>query len=301
MKLLLLGAGGQVGWELRRSLAPLGEVAALERQDCNLTDFTRLADTIRHAAPDIIVNAAAYTAVDRAEDEEELATAINARAVGIMAEEARRHDALLVHYSTDYVFSGDKDSPYTEDDPTGPINAYGRSKRAGEIAIGQTDCAHLILRTSWVYAARGQNFVRTILRLARERDELRIVADQIGAPSWARHIAEATARVIAQSARERQARSFASEIFHLTASGATSWYGFAQAILDHPGLQGPEGWQKPRLVPVTMQDYPTKAVRPRNSRLSNRRIDERFSIHLPDWTEGLRLCLQEIAEQKLEA
>ena len=298
MTLLLLGAGGQVGQELRRSLAPLGKMVALKRQDCDLSDPARLAATIRDIAPDVIVNAAAYTAVDRAEDEEELATIINARAPAIIAEEARRLDALLIHYSTDYVFSGDKDAPYTEDDPTNPINAYGRSKSAGEIAIEQAGCAHLILRTSWVYAAHGHNFLRTILRLSQERDELRIVADQIGAPTWARHIAEATAQAIEQSVRERQIRSFASGIFHLTASDATSWHGFAQAILDHAGSQGPEGWQKPRLVPVTTQDYPTKAARPRNSRLCNRRIAERFSIHLPDWTEGMRLCLQEISEQK---
>jgi dTDP-4-dehydrorhamnose reductase len=295
VKLLLFGADGQVGWELRRSLMPLGAVAALGRKDCDLSRPERAAAAISEFAPDVIVNAAAYTAVDRAEDEEDLAMTLNARAVGIMAEEARRRGALFIHYSTDYVFSGDKQTPYSEDDAPAPVNAYGRSKLAGETAVRDADCDHVVLRTSWVYAARGHNFVNTILRLTRERNELSIVADQTGAPTWTRNIADATALVIAQAGRDRLAGAFSSGVFHLTAAGSTSWHGFAQAILENAVRDGGEGGRQPRLVPIATADYPAKAERPRNSVLCNRRIAERFRVTMPDWAEALRLCLEERA------
>ncbi|HKV55968.1 MAG TPA: dTDP-4-dehydrorhamnose reductase, partial [Candidatus Binataceae bacterium] len=214
MKLLVTGANGQVGWELRRSLLPLGEVVALDRNACDLSRPQELIRIIRGVRPDVIVNAAAYTAVDKAEEEEALATEINGAAAGVIADEARKLGALLIHYSTDYVFDGAKTDAYTEDDPPHPINAYGRSKLAGERAIEQCGGRYLILRTSWVYAARGHNFLRTILRLARERDELRIVADQIGAPTWASDIASVTAAIAQQTSGQRNVGSFSSGILN---------------------------------------------------------------------------------------
>ena len=210
MRLLVTGGNGQVGWELRRSLAAMGDVIALDRKACDLSRPHDLPGLIGKVEPDVIVNAAAYTAVDQAEEEEELATLVNGAAVGVLATEARKRGALLIHYSTDYVFDGTKDSAYTEDDPPNPINAYGRSKLAGERAMIQSAGDYLILRTSWVFAARGRNFLQTILRLARERDELSIVADQIGAPTWARNIADATAVIVQRACRERGEGEFAS-------------------------------------------------------------------------------------------
>ena len=293
MRLLVTGANGQVGWELRRSLAPLGEMTALDRNQCDLSRPERLPDVVRDARPDVIVNAAAYTAVDKAEQEEQLATAINGTAVGVLAEEARKAGSLLVHYSTDYVFDGEKPSPYTEDDAPHPINAYGRSKLAGETALRQAGGAYVILRTSWVYAARGRNFVHTILRLAKERADLRIVDDQIGAPTWARDIAEATARIV-RAARGEQARgTFAPGIFNLSAAGATSWYGFAGAILDEAMRSGLLT-RAPRLTPIASKDYPTPAARPKNSQLSGERLEARFGIALPDWRASLARCIAEM-------
>jgi dTDP-4-dehydrorhamnose reductase len=297
MKLLVTGANGQVGSELRRSLAALGNVIALDRSQCDLSRPERLPELVRRLRPDVIVNAAAYTAVDDAEREEALATIVNGTAAGVLAREAARAGALLVHYSTDYVFDGRKDAPYTEDDPPSPVNAYGRSKLAGEIALRQAGGAHLILRTSWVYGVRGRNFLRTILALLRERDELRIVADQIGAPTWAAEIAQATAAVIEAAAHERAEGRFASGLFHLTASGATSWHGFAAAILAgarRGGLVG--GGQAPRLVAVGSEEYPRPAARPKNSRLAGGRLRARFGVALPGWEEGLGLCLEEMRE-----
>jgi dTDP-4-dehydrorhamnose reductase len=295
MRLLVTGANGQVGWELGRSLAALGNVAALDRRQCDLSRPERLAGLIRGLKPDIIVNAAAYTAVDDAEREEALATTVNGTAVGVMAEESRRAGALLVHYSTDYVFDGRKDAPYAEDDPPHPLNAYGRSKLAGEIAVRDAAAAHLVLRTSWVYGPRGRNFLRTILRLARERDELRIVADQTGAPTSAAQIAQATAAIVATAVRERADGRFAPGLFHLTASGATSWHGFAAAILEgttHEPM--PAAGRVPRLLPIASEDYPLPAARPKNSRLAGDRLRRRFGIALPGWREGLSACLEEM-------
>ena len=294
MRVLLTGANGQVGWELRRTLSSLGEVLAMDRLACDLSRPHDLAGIIRDAKPAIIVNAAAYTAVDKAEKEEELATLVNGTAVGVMAEETRRLGALLVNYSTDYVFDGTKDSPYTEDDPPNPINAYGRSKLAGERAIGQSGSDYLILRTCWVFAARGHNFLLTILRLARERNELSIVADQIGAPTWARHIAEATALIVQRACRERAEADFASGILNVAAGGETSWCGFAQTIVDQAMTHGLV-LTRPKLRPIASSDYPLPAARPKNSRFAAERLRKRFGIALAEWQQGLALCLQDKA------
>jgi dTDP-4-dehydrorhamnose reductase len=291
VRLLVTGANGQVGWELRHRFAPLGDVLATDRNACDLSRLGDLPSIIRAANPDVIVNAAAYTAVDKAEHDEEIATLINGTAVGIIAEEAWRLGALLIHYSTDYVFDGTKNSPYTENDPPNPINAYGRSKLAGERALGQSRSDYLILRTCWLFAARGHNFLRTILRLAQERDELRIVADQIGAPTWARHIADATATIVQRALQERTKADFASEILHVTAAGAASWCGFAETILDQAMALG-LCRNRPNVHPIASSEYPLPAARPKNSRLAGNRLRERFGITLPEWQQGVALCMK---------
>jgi len=295
MRLLVFGANGQIGWELNRSLTPLGEVIALDRVGCDLARPDTIPDVIRAAMPDVVVNAAGHTSVDRAETEESVATLVNGRAAGVIAQATRACDALLVHYSTDYVFDGKKAGPYVEDDPPAPLNAYGRSKLAGEMALRDAGGDHLILRTTWVYAARGHNFLKTILRLARERDELRIVADQIGAPTWARDIAAATADVIQQAHRGRRDGQFRSDTLHMTAAGATSWHGFAQAILDRAGDLVPT---RPAVRAITTEEFPTPARRPKNSRLCCDRLRERFGITLPDWTTALGACLADLRVQQ---
>jgi dTDP-4-dehydrorhamnose reductase len=293
MRLLVTGAEGQVGWELNRSLMPLGDVVALDRRRCDLSQPELLPKLIGSIKPDVVVNAGAYTAVDKAEQEEKLATTVNGTAAGAIAEEARKAGILLVHYSTDYVFDGAKETPYTEDDAPHPINAYGRSKLAGETALRQVGGDYVILRTSWVYAGRKQNFVRTILRLAAEREELRIVDDQIGAPTWARNIADATALIVRAASQERVQGGFASGIFNLTASGATSWYGFAQAILEDAQRHGLLSAQRlPRLKPISSKEYPVPAARPKNSRLALEQLGQRFAIALPDWKQALSLCIE---------
>jgi dTDP-4-dehydrorhamnose reductase len=293
MRLLVTGANGQVGWELSRSLIPLGDVVALDRHRCDLSRPELLSNLIRNIKPDVIVNAAAYTAVDKAEQEEQLATTVNGAAVGVLADESRKAGALFVHYSTDYIFDGTKQSPYTEEDIPHPTNAYGRSKLAGEIATRQAGGDYVILRSSWVYAGRGHNFVRTILRLAGERDELRIVDDQIGAPTWARDIADATALIVRAARQEQAAGNFTSEVLNLTASGATSWHGFARAILDdamHHGMLQ----RLPHLKPISSEDYPTPAARPKNSILAGERLRKRFGLKVPDWRQRLSACLEEM-------
>ena len=293
MRLLVTGADGQVGWELRRSLTPLGEVIAMDRNTCDLSRPQNLPRIIRETHPAIVVNAAAYTAVDKAEEEEALATTINGVAVGVIADEMRRLGALLIQFSTDYVFDGTKAAPYTEDDAPHPINAYGRSKLAGERAIEQCGGDHLILRTSWVYAARGRNFLNTILRLAHERDELRIVVDQIGAPTWAREIADATASITRQALGERERGDFSSGIFNVTALGAISWCGFAEAIVaqvtPRAGTQA-----RPKVHPISSADYPVLAARPKNSLLAGERVRQRFGITLADWRRALARCMQDM-------
>jgi dTDP-4-dehydrorhamnose reductase len=291
VRLLVTGADGQIGWELRRSLMPLGEVVAMDRKACDLTNLRDLPRIIRAAAPDIIVNAAAYTAVDKAEEEEPQATLINGTAVGVLAEEARKLGALLIHYSTDYVFDGTKTTPYTEDDLPHPLNAYGRSKLSGERAIDQCGGNYLILRTSWIYATRGRNFLLSVLRLARERDELRMVADQIGTPTWAREIADATATIAQQARREREQGVFKSGLFNVTAAGETSWFGFAEAILG----QGPARLAKPKVHPISSQEYPLPAPRPKNSCLAGDRARARFGVAPIDWKQALTRCMADSA------
>jgi len=294
VKLLVTGANGQVGCELRQSLAPLGEVIALDRAACDLARPAEVARILRAATPDIIVNAAAYTAVDRAEQEEELATLINGTAVGEIAQAARQLGALLIHYSTDYVFDGRKDAPYAEDDVPSPISAYGRSKLAGERAIAQCGGRYLIVRTSWIYAARGHNFLKTVLRLARERDELRIVEDQIGAPTWARDLAAATAVMTRQARQEIARDDFESGLFHVTGSGATSWFVFAKAVVKQAEQYGLLA-RKSKIVPIASSEYPVAATRPKNSRLSGARARHRFQIALPEWEQSLAVCMRELS------
>jgi dTDP-4-dehydrorhamnose reductase len=293
VRLLLTGANGQVGWELRLSLKDLGEVVALDHMACDLSRPQDLPRIIRELKPDIIVNAAAYTAVDRAEKEEDLARVVNGAAVGVLGEEARKLGALIVHYSTDYVFDGTKTSPYNEDDVPNPINAYGRSKLAGERALSQSGSDFLILRSCWVFAARGHNFLLTILRLAREREELSIVADQISAPTWARHIAQTTALIARRAADERVRGEFGSEILHVSAGGATSWAGFAETIL-HVAMERALLRNRPTVRPIPSSNYPLPAARPKNSRLAGDRLRKRFGMALPEWQQGLKLCMQEL-------
>lgn len=289
-RILVTGTAGQVGFELLRSLQGLGDVIALDRHSMDLSDPDSVRRAVRDTAPSIIVNAAAHTAVDRAETESELAESVNVTAPAIMAEEARRLRALMVHFSTDYVFNGEKPSPYQEDDNTDPLNVYGRTKRDGEIAIAQSGCAHLILRTSWVYGARGRNFMLTMLRLARERDELKVVADQFGAPTWSRTIASMTASLLARGGAEMNESWWLerSGIYHFTASGSTSWAGFAEAIFAHARLD-----QVPRVISIPGSTYPTPAKRPANSVLSHEKLTRVFGLHPPDWQDALQLCLAE--------
>lgn len=292
MTILLLGANGQVGWELRRALAPLGPVRALERAEADLADPDTLRRAVRETAPSLIVNAAAYTAVDRAEENEALAQAINADAPGLLAEEAKRLGIALVHYSTDYVFDGAGDRPATESDPTAPLNAYGRTKLAGEVAIRDSGCAHLILRTSWVYSMRGANFLLTVKRLAAELEEMRIVADQTGAPTWARGIAGATALILARCGAPADTGGLAEKggLYHLTASGETSWHGFAEAIVDWMRATDQPVRCK-QVHPIPTSDYPTPARRPGNSLLDCAKLRETFGIAIPDWRDQLGLCV----------
>jgi len=290
-RILLTGARGQVGWELRRTLSCLGEVVALDSNAMNLADVDAVRRTVRDIAPGIIVNPAAYTAVDKAESEPDLARAVNAAAPGILAEEAGRLGALLVHYSTDYVFNGSGAVPWREDDSCDPLNVYGATKLAGERAIQATGCRHLVFRTSWVYGARGSNFLLTMRRLMRERPELKIVADQVGAPTWCRDLAEATALVLGQVASPMSAANQAEPwgIYHMTNSGETSWHGFAEAI--QALAEFDETCAPARLRPIPSSDYPTPAKRPLNSRLNNDKLKAAFGIRLQDWRAALALCL----------
>jgi dTDP-4-dehydrorhamnose reductase len=297
MKILLFGGNGQVGSELRRSLGPLGDVVATTRSGmledgtaCERADFDApefLAALIERVAPEIVVNAAAHTAVDRAESELDAAFRANAQAPQAIAEACARRGIRLVHYSTDYVFDGRGTRPYREDDPTAPAGVYGASKLAGEEAIRAGGAPHLILRTAWVYAAHGRNFLRTMLHLAGERDELRVVADQIGTPTPAPLIADATARVLAQPATR-------SGTWHLTATGATSWHGFAEAIMQGAHARGLIA-RIPRVLPIATADYPTPAARPAYSVLDCSALQRDFGIALPDWQEGLSRTLDELA------
>ena len=292
MKILLLGKNGQVGWELARTLLPLGDVIALDRQQMDFINIEALRQTINAIHPDLIVNAAAYTAVDKAESERETAFVCNAIAVDAIAQEAKKIGALLIHYSTDYIFDGTKNTPYLEDDAVNPLNVYGESKLAGENAIIASGVDYIILRTTWVFAARGQNFLKSILRLAAERDTLNIVADQIGAPTWARVIAQTTAHIVQQVQQERAARKFVSGVFHLTSAGDTSWHGFAQKIVE---FASPHCQLKTHVIsPIPTSQYPTPAKRPLNSRLCTDKLTQRFGIVMPTWEVSLKLCMEEL-------
>lgn len=300
MKFLVLGASGQVGFELMRALVPLGEVVAATRDGANHTvdaDLAR-ADSLARAldaiAPDIVVNAAAYTAVDRAEDEPELADRINHRAVAEIGAWAARRGAGVVHYSTDYVFDGTATHPYRETDPTAPIGVYGRTKRDGETALLASGARHLILRTAWVYAARGKNFLLTMLRLARERDELRVVDDQLGAPTPARLIADATAEALASWHVSLETRDTRFDgVHHLVSAGQCSWHEFATAIVDRAAARGLIE-RAPRVVAIKTSDYPTRARRPAYSVLDTERFAGAFGLQLPDWGMGLESTLDEL-------
>jgi dTDP-4-dehydrorhamnose reductase len=279
VRILLTGPTGQVGWELERALPALGEVIAVDRSTLDLADADAIRRAVREAKPDVIVNPAAYTAVDRAESEPELARQINGVAPGVLAEEAKRADALLVHYSTDYVFDGKKTAPYTEDDSPNPLSVYGRTKLEGERAVAASGCRYLTLRTSWVYASRGKNFLLTILRLARTQPELRIVDDQHGAPTWARDIALAT--------RQLAEHPPPSGLYHLTAAGETTWYGFAREILR-------VAQSDTKIRPIRTVDYPLPAIRPSNSVLGNAKLYRAATVALPEWSASLSLCLADI-------
>ncbi len=295
MKILLFGKGGQVGWELQRSLAPLGELIALDANSRELCgDFTNLegiANTVRAVAPDVIVNAAAHTAVDKAESEPELARTINALAPAVLAQEAKRSGAWLVHYSTDYVFDGSGDKMWLEADPTDPLSVYGATKLEGETSILASSCRHLIFRTSWVYAARGGNFAKTMLRLAKEREHLTVIDDQIGAPTGADLLADATSQAI----RTAMLRPEVSGLYHLVAGGETSWHGYASFVLEfarHAGIKLKVATEA--VAPVPTSAYPLPACRPRNSRLDTRKLQSTFGLYLPHWQTGVARMLTEI-------
>jgi dTDP-4-dehydrorhamnose reductase len=305
-KILLTGKNGQVGWELQRLLPRIGDVVALGHQELDLADPSALRSALRELRPNLIVNAAAFTAVDLAESMPAVARAINAEAPAIMAEEAKRLGASLVHYSTDYVFNGENTFPYLETDPPNPINEYGRTKLAGEQAIQGLGHPYLIFRTEWVYATRGRNFLLTILRLATQREELRVVDDQVGAPTWSRMVALATTRILERISSRGQTFSRLAELsglYHLTATGQTSWYGFAQAILEECSItEEPGPWLASategqriackRVFPVATKDYPTPSRRPAYSVLSNTKLGHTFGIELPDWRTQLHMSFR---------
>ncbi|MFC4160979.1 dTDP-4-dehydrorhamnose reductase [Chitinimonas lacunae] len=285
--ILLTGRNGQVGWELQRSLQGLGRVVAPDSRSLDLADPDALRATIAEVRPSLIINPAAYTAVDLAEQEVERAYAINGIAPGVLAEQAKRLGIPLIHYSTDYVYSGEGDTPWHEHDPVAPQNVYGASKLAGEEAIRAIGCDHLILRTSWVYAARGKNFLLTMRRLGRERESLNIVADQVGAPTWARTIADLTTHIVAV----RPDWHGVSGVYHLVNGGNTSWFGFAEAIFR---LAAAAGDKVPNVAPIASEAYPTPAKRPKNSRLALNKLQETFGLTPPHWEEALALCWESL-------
>lgn len=294
MKILLFGKNGQLGWELQRSLLPLGEVIALDRLGeaglCgDLEDLQALAATIYAVAPDVLVNAAAYTAVDRAEQERETALLINAEAPRVMAQAMAELGGLMLHYSTDYVFDGSGDHAWKEDDPAAPLNVYGMTKLQGEQAIRTSGCRHLILRSSWMYGLRGDNFIRTMLRLAAGRESLRIVDDQIGTPTGAELVADVTAHLL----RSALNRSELQGVYHLAAAGETSWYAYACYIIDSARKLGFEV-KVDTIEPIVSSSYRTPAVRPLNSRLDTSRLRSHFGLYLPHWQHGVERMLREL-------
>jgi dTDP-4-dehydrorhamnose reductase len=289
--ILLTGSSGQVGWELQRSLSTLGRLVAPQHGEFDLASPETLPAALRQIKPDLIVNPAAYTAVDKAEDEQDLAYAVNAEAPGVLAREAAKLGISLVHFSTDYVFDGSQLTAYAETDTPSPLGAYGASKLAGEEMVQASGAEHLILRTSWVYGLRGRNFLLTMQRLARERDKLGVVSDQFGAPTWCRSIADATAQVLAlwlSPGASADDRKRLSGIYHLSCAGRTSWHGFAEAILENMRERGDK---TAKLKAITSAEYPTPASRPANSVLSNEKLQSTFGVALPPWEEALALCL----------
>ena len=290
-KILLIGRNSQIGWELKRSLGPLGEVIAVDRQTMDLAEFDTIRQVIRRIKPNLIINTAAYTLVDKAETEPWLAQKINGDAPGIIAEEAKRIRAAVIHYSTDYVFDGTASTPYGEGDSTNPLNVYGNTKRAGELATRAVDVPHLIFRTSWVYGTRGRNFLLTILRLIREREELQVVNDQIGSPTWSRMIAEITSQILALGISDpvgylQQQRG----VYHMTAGGQTSWYGFAQMITENSPYKSDQKLRN--LVPITTDQYPTPARRPAYSVMDNTKMISTFGLSMSNWEECLMMVME---------
>ena len=297
MKILLFGKNGQVGWELQRALSSLGELIALERNKTNglcgdLTKTESLRETIRLIAPDVIVNAAAYTAVDKAEAESELAFQINAVAVGVIAEEAAKLGCWLLHYSTDYVFNGTGSLSWSESDTVSPLNQYGASKLAGEQAVITSGCKYLIFRTSWVYGVRGNNFAKTMLRLAKERQVLNVIVDQVGAPTGADLIADVSCHALRQALSDNSV----SGLYHLTAAGETTWYDYARLVIEF-GVQSGEDLAVKKIEPINSDAYLAPAKRPLNSRLNTRKLSDTFSIYLPDWRAGVTRMLKEAFEK----
>jgi dTDP-4-dehydrorhamnose reductase len=294
MKLLLLGKGGQVGWELQRSLAPLGELVALDFDSTDFNaDFSRpeqLAETVLKVRPDVIVNAAAHTAVDKAESEPEFARKLNATSPGVVAEAAQQIGALMVHYSTDYVFDGSGSKPWKEDDATGPLSVYGSTKLEGEQLVARHCAKHLIFRTSWVYAARGGNFAKTMLRIAKERDKLTVIDDQFGAPTGAELLADITAHAIRATLQDPAKAG----LYHAVASGVTTWHGYARFVIEQAKAAGVELKAGPEAVePVPTTAFPTPATRPHNSRLDTSKLQSTFGLVLPEWQSGVARMLRE--------
>jgi dTDP-4-dehydrorhamnose reductase len=287
-RILLIGKIGQVGWELRRTLAPMAQVACVDFPEIDLTSGDSIRRWVRETQPNIIINAAAYTAVDKAESEEAKAMSINGVAPGILAEEVKKAGALLVHYSTDYIFDGTKTTPYEETDSPNPLGAYGRSKLAGDEAVRAIGCAHLVFRLCWVYGARGQNFMLTMMRLAREREKLRVVADQVGCPTWSRMIAETTTQALRQTVAARDWGAFTGT-YHLASSGVTSWQGFAQAIIN---LMPAEGKKCSVVEAISTPEYPTPAKRPPYSGLGCGKLERVFGLRLPHWEDSLRQVME---------
>lgn len=296
-RILLTGKNGQVGWELQRSLASFGQVVAMDAEEMDLADPDAIRRTVRDLRPGIIINPAAYTAVDKAESDPGLAMAVNGIAPGVLAEEAQTLGAILVHYSTDYVFDGGKTAPYTEGDAPNPQSVYGRTKLAGELAVRSSGCKHLIFRTSWVYGVHGGNFVKTMLRLARERNELRIVADQFGAPTWAKDLANATASILNLWQKKAWNDSWCG-LYHLTASGRTNWHQYTEEIVRLAREYDAALTGKPLDIrAIATHEYPLPAKRPVNSVLSNDKIRDAFGIVLPAWQNSLADCVRELYQQ----
>lgn len=293
-RILLTGKNGQVGFELQRALAPLGEVIAVGTADCDLSDANAIRALMQRVQPQLVVNPAAYTAVDKAESDADKARAVNAVAPGVLGEEASRLGASVIHYSTDYVYDGSKDGLYTESDPVSPQSVYGQTKLDGERALQAATPRHVILRTSWVVGAHGGNFAKTMLRLAGDRDELKVVADQFGAPTSASLIADVTAHIARQILRDG-ADGFPFGVYHLAAAGETSWHAYAQYVIGEAIGVGKALKATPdRVLPIPASSYPTPARRPQNSRLDTHKLQQTFGLHLPHWQEGVKHILQQI-------